>query len=253
MWRRVGALLLATGCVSVGILLVSGASAELVHSNALRMQPAGARRLLSIEADDEMDGATTVVVVDGVQAGWRAWSAQQSSPAESRVELPRSPVQLKLPPPLPSRTVLPPALPPLPLPLNVLQQRLGARSPSLPPPLPMGKQCAPERHTACGCVGGTCECDLYPDYSHSMAYASTSPMRAPTRTNSGDDGVGDDERAVVPPLRALQFFNSNFGSASPSSTPKRAKRGRSLKDHATAPSLQVLCYCRCPSFQSAPR
>jgi len=156
--------------------------------------------------------------------------------------------EFSLPPPL-ATSVLPPALPPLPLPLNVLRQRMGAKggpqAPSLPPPVPMGKQCAPEQHSTCGCAGGTCECDLYPDYSPHPA--PSSPSR---QSSTADD---EDERTVVPPLRRLQFFNSNFKSRlplPPSSSPSRhtsSKRGRSLKERRTGPSLRVLCYCRCPS------
>lgn len=153
-----------------------------------------------------------------------------------------------LPPPL-SASVLPPALPPLPLPLSVLRQRMGAnagsQAPSLPPPVPMGEQCSPERHTTCGCEGGSCECDLYPDYLPRTA--PSSPSRQ-ARTSPDDD----DQRTVVPPLRRLQFFNSNFKSnarSPPSSTPAwhPMKRGRALKERRTVPSLRVLCYCRCPS------
>ena len=149
-----------------------------------------------------------------------------------------------LPPPLTS--VLPPALPPLPLPLKVLRQRMGATgaiAPSLPPPLPMGKQCSPDQHTTCGCAGGTCECDLYPDYSPRHA-APSSPRRLGPEVDEDDE-----ERAVVPPLRRLQFFNSNFKSKRPHSTSSThsTKRSRALKEKRTGPSLQVLCFCRCPS------
>jgi len=161
-----------------------------------------------------------------------------------------------LPPPITS-SVLPPALPPLPLPLSVLQQRKGRagdlapslpalpRSPSLPPPLPMGRQCFPEQQNTCSCKGGSCECDLYPDYSPRHPAPS-----APTRQESDwDDEV---ERAVVPPVRRLQFFNSNFKSKAPSPPAKRSRRGRAMKEQRTGPSLRVLCYCRCPSRDSQP-
>jgi len=143
-----------------------------------------------------------------------------------------------LPPPI--RSVLPPVLPPLPLPLKVLRQNMAGNgvvnAPSLPPPLPLGKQCLPEQQSTCACSGGSCECDLYPDYS---------PASAPGRRPPEND---EEEHAFVPPLRRLQFFNSNFKSGRQHTDAKHsASRSRELKEHRTGPLLRVLCYCRCPS------
>merc|ERR1712216_224353 len=101
-----------------------------------------------------------------------------------------------------------------------------------------------DHHEACGCAGGTCECDLYPDYSEHRSHGVGSSASGTSRDDSGGDA---DEREVVPPLRALQFFNSNFGSTWPPKSPRHAKRGRALKERKSSPSLRVLCYCRCPA------
>merc|ERR1712146_92341 len=122
----------------------------------------------------------------------------------------------------------------------------GMLAPSLPPPLPMGKQCAPDDHATCGCSGGICECDLYPDYSP-QHLAPSSPSR---RSNAPRY---EDERTVVPPLRRLQFFNSNFKSHTsmpPSPARHSSKHSRALKERRTGPSLRVLCYCRCPVVEN---
>lgn len=138
-----------------------------------------------------------------------------------------------------SSTKLPPALPPLPLPVKQLRQRLAARggsaAPSLPPPLPLGQQCLPDQHSSCDCLDGRCECDLYPDYSEAQSRSSSAQR------------VSNDEGVIVPPLRRLQFFNSNFKSRqSQSGSMQHPTRGRKLKDSRGGPSLRVLCFCRCP-------
>jgi len=208
------------------------------HSDASETRAPGARKLLRAE-DEDVD--VLAAIEDVLTPPSRAQPVRHT-PSSIRNQLPHAPAQL--PPPLPSSRVLPPTLPPLPLPLNVLRQRLEAqghaRSPSLPPPLP-GQQCSPDHEDVCSCSGGTCECDLYPDYSQTSAGASVTAAR---RRRAGE-GASDDEQLVVPPVRALQFFNSNFGFSPPAS-PRRSKRGRALKEHQDAPSLRVLCYCRCP-------
>lgn len=154
----------------------------------------------------------------------------------------RRPTSRALPPPL--RGNLPPALPPLPLPLKVLRQQKSltiARAPSLPPPLPLGEQCMPDSDSSCGCVDGKCECDLYPDYSQRRESMAESNRLA--------DGSEDpDENMIVPPLRRLQFFNSNFKPGRQQKPSRQlSSRTRMLQQRRSGPPLRVLCYCKCPT------
>lgn len=182
----------------------------------------GSRSLLSVDGE--------AVMLDYVG------TASEPSDTSTRKRSPNSPTQ---------STKLPPALPPLPLPLSLLRQHLGsggAQSPSLPPPLALGKQCIPETSNSCGCQGGQCECDLYPDYSSQRLSLATSS------TPSADVSLVDEEKAIVPPLRRLQFFNSEFKSSRHKSNSKPSgSHYRALREKGSdGPSLRVMCFCRCP-------
>jgi len=221
-----------------------------------------ARHLLSIttddsdleelEGDDEMEGA--------------------SQPAGVSLRLEQPPRRVALPPPVPSAYFagLPPALPPLPSPLESLlreRQRLESKLHALPPPLPppvlLGAQCSPSTASTCesACDGGTCECDLYPDYSE----AGLRDDRPQDTSHAQLKHQPARSHRVTPPSRHTLFFNSDFkGSASlppasrsaspPDTVPHRShhssrrSRRRLTEDKKSGPALHLLCHCVCPSI-----
>jgi len=185
-------------------------------------------------------------------------------------ELKQPPRQFTLPPPVPSAyfSGLPPALPPLPSPLDSLlreRQRLESKLHALPPPLPppvlLGAQCSPSTASSCAsvCDGGTCECDLYPDYSESAHGLRDDRPHGNTQLAEREHL----HQGVKPPARHTLFFNSDFkGSSSlpatsraaspPDTAPRHHRTARHLRrrlaeDKMTGPALHLLCHCACPS------
>ena len=269
-------------------------------------QPA-ARHLLSVVSDDDED--VDLDAFEDLDAEESVAKRAAALSPSAKAHLPLPPRRFSLPPPLPSAYFagLPPALPPLPAPLSSLlvrphakgassrhsaaprpsatparlEERLHALPPPLPPPGRIGAQCFPERASECAaaCDGGTCECDLYPDYVEGQ------PAELGDLMDDLDEGwslAADTHgrpRHATPPARHTLFFNSNFrGGSLPPSThrkhasppdtaprplsghrddhkapPRKTRRlGEARADEATAsrksaPSLRLLCSCACPA------
>jgi len=121
---------------------------------------------------------------------------------------------------------LPLPLPSLPLPVDVLRRRklnapIGREPvlpPSLPPPLPLGKQCANTSDT-CPCRRGRCECDLYSLVRH------VSPAHGPLVDSPLGTGHSGSRR--------LLFFNEKLSLRLPPSLPGSHRRRASSKTPAT--------------------